>query len=1044
MNLSERSGGVRSGVVLALLWAVGNALAPAEVCGGGLGVLNDFKDVCCPVDVCGDRCGGYRGCSLHGEDTCCMTNVREAGANLGIEEVSCDVRGPPCLRNVPPFLLAPLKIATNENSAFIFNGEVHMLAISDSESERPDQFTSVDEPRLQPQAVAEQAQQLLANTVLGVHLTVEHGSMSFSDRAASVAMPRADGVVTYSLEGPMEDVNAALSGAVYLPPPGFHGETQVLITVTDRNPRGTAASVSAAIDVAVLNTLRLSLPADALPAEFTEGSSPVHVTESIAILDFEGDITSTGARLTNPQESEQLGWSGKLPDGLVMNGDGGNEISVTGVASIAEYQAVLRAITYVNLSEDPAEGERTVEFVVNSGLSNASSAAASVIVTGVNDPPEIRLPQGAEPAQYSHGAVAVAPELQVTDHDSAKLVSATVKVIKSGDDSDSSGAGPGVLALDLTDDDVLAVMSIAVEEAGNIMHLTGEAFVAEYEALLQAITYNEADDSDAPPNMGVREVEFVVRDEELASNTVTALIISGPTNAQDDEILDDEISNEISNDPRAVPDQDACLPDPCQGGPGTCFEGSCRCPDGLGGDFCEVTIDCNSEDSECSEADECWEVAMNTRVTSDSAASFDDKETASFQRAAHKVSGAACVGVSSTSPAATRRRLQAEEGLMVFDVPFMVRGNGVESEAVNSLVAKGRLEEQFNEQVQRDGLPVDETLTMRTTRVCQRDWFHSGEDCGINKTIVALVAVAGILLLGLACAWVARALQRRQANKGEMAEKIWPKMKGCEDEQCKGEVPIELLEAPAAILRDEKEPTLQLAPFHGVDLAPSSSTNGLPDGTSQASDAHLLHLLPLLRPPMALGSETVLRTASPGAPPSSRKALAFKEIVDEMELDPSLSESDYRKQIDGAAAGTVDVSKMRHLEEAAESRSEVTWVEGIQATEVVHASPKVEGSAGTGADAGSTVTITPSPSGSPGAGMPLSEVWDLEAEVVDDDSMSAETPPSTGRGGDPLDEGGNLATAATEVAKVAEVALYNNLGVLLSPEGLIRPAAHLL
>src|SRR5205823_2894894 len=77
-----------------------------------------------------------------------------------------------------------------------------------------------------------------------------------------------------------------------------------------------------------------------------------------------------------------------------QNGISGSYNSATGVltlsgtASLANYQTALRSVTYANSSENPSGADRTISFQVNDGgaVDNLSNLATSTVhVTPVND-----------------------------------------------------------------------------------------------------------------------------------------------------------------------------------------------------------------------------------------------------------------------------------------------------------------------------------------------------------------------------------------------------------------------------------------------------------------------------------------------------------------------------------------------------------------------------------------------------------------------------------------------------------------------------------
>ncbi|MCB0657136.1 MAG: cadherin-like domain-containing protein, partial [Saprospiraceae bacterium] len=83
------------------------------------------------------------------------------------------------------------------------------------------------------------------------------------------------------------------------------------------------------------------------------------------------------------------GVSGALPAGIVagaFNTSNGS-ITLTGSASVANYQTALRQITYINTSDNPIPATRTVSFTINDGDLNSNTVVRDVNVIPVNDCP---------------------------------------------------------------------------------------------------------------------------------------------------------------------------------------------------------------------------------------------------------------------------------------------------------------------------------------------------------------------------------------------------------------------------------------------------------------------------------------------------------------------------------------------------------------------------------------------------------------------------------------------------------------------------------
>jgi len=62
-------------------------------------------------------------------------------------------------------------------------------------------------------------------------------------------------------------------------------------------------------------------------------------------------------------------------------------LTLTGSATVANYQSALRSISYLNSSDAPSTALRGVSFVVNDGLADSMVATRNVAVTAVNDAP---------------------------------------------------------------------------------------------------------------------------------------------------------------------------------------------------------------------------------------------------------------------------------------------------------------------------------------------------------------------------------------------------------------------------------------------------------------------------------------------------------------------------------------------------------------------------------------------------------------------------------------------------------------------------------
>ncbi|MDZ7950300.1 beta strand repeat-containing protein [Nostoc sp. DedQUE09] len=62
-------------------------------------------------------------------------------------------------------------------------------------------------------------------------------------------------------------------------------------------------------------------------------------------------------------------------------------LTLTGSATVANYQTALRSITYTNSSDNPSLTPRTVSFLINDGTANSTAVTRDINITAMNDVP---------------------------------------------------------------------------------------------------------------------------------------------------------------------------------------------------------------------------------------------------------------------------------------------------------------------------------------------------------------------------------------------------------------------------------------------------------------------------------------------------------------------------------------------------------------------------------------------------------------------------------------------------------------------------------
>ena len=160
--------------------------------------------------------------------------------------------------------------------------------------------------------------------------------------------------------------------------------------------------------------------------DYTENDAATVVDAGVTVTDAD-DVTLASATVSITGNfvagEDQLAFADTaLLQGTVSGG--GQTVTLTAQAgqspTLADYQAALRSVTYVNLSEDPSTLLRTVTFTAHDGQ-DVGSATRPLNVLAVNDPPAVELSDGTMPYTENAPATVVDAAATVVDFDSSRL-----------------------------------------------------------------------------------------------------------------------------------------------------------------------------------------------------------------------------------------------------------------------------------------------------------------------------------------------------------------------------------------------------------------------------------------------------------------------------------------------------------------------------------------------------------------------------------------------------------------------------------------------
>lgn len=292
------------------------------------------------------------------------------------------------------------------------------------------------------------------------------------------------------------------SARTYTPATDAYGEDSFTLTVSDG--RLSAGPVRVTIDVRPVNDAP-RVAAGAGSAGFDEAGAAVVVDPAIGLTDIDSaTITSASATIeAGRQTGDELAFSAQ--HGITGTYDGATGVlSLTGSATAAEYQDVLRSVTFENAGNALSGTTREIIFRASDGSAVGSSAVRPVPVRVINDAPVLSLPATTVNfVEDDATGVAVAPTLDVSDVDSAFLASATVSI--------SSGFVSG------EDELVVAPQAgITANFAAGTLTLTGNVTVSEFQAALRAVRYRNLDTE--TPTTSPRTISLRVNDGSATAN----------------------------------------------------------------------------------------------------------------------------------------------------------------------------------------------------------------------------------------------------------------------------------------------------------------------------------------------------------------------------------------------------------------------------------------------------------------------------------------------------------------------------------------------
>ncbi|MBR1164840.1 cadherin domain-containing protein [Bradyrhizobium elkanii] len=250
---------------------------------------------------------------------------------------------------------------------------------------------------------------------------------------------------------------------------------------------------------------------------YTENQAATVIDSAITVTDGDdANLVSATVQITGNYASGQdvLGFTNQ--NGITGSFDAATgTLTLTGSSSVANYQAALASVTYINTSDNPSGLARTVTITTNDGTLDSSPVTDTINVTPVNDPPVVT---AGHTLNYTENQAATAfdPTIIVSDVDNATLTGATVQI------TGNYANGQDVLAFTSQNG-----ITGSFNAGTGMLTLTGTASVADYQAALASVTYQNTSDN---PSGLARTVTIIANDGTATSTPVTDTINVTPVN----------------------------------------------------------------------------------------------------------------------------------------------------------------------------------------------------------------------------------------------------------------------------------------------------------------------------------------------------------------------------------------------------------------------------------------------------------------------------------------------------------------------------------
>ncbi len=257
-------------------------------------------------------------------------------------------------------------------------------------------------------------------------------------------------------------------------------------------------------------------------ANYTENGSAVTIDSAITITDPDSaNLNQATVSITTNFSSSQDSLVYSTVNGITGSYNSGTGVlTLSAVATKAQYEQALESVQYENSSEDPSTATRTISFVARDA-DNYSGApdTTTLTISAVNDLPTLSGVDNVVGYTENDAATIIDSSITIADVDHSNMNQATVSIttnFESPEDSLVYSTMHGITG--------------SYNGSTGVLTLSGTATKAQYEEALESVKYSNSSDD---PDTNTRTISFVVRDSGNGSSSAdtTTLTVAAVNDA---------------------------------------------------------------------------------------------------------------------------------------------------------------------------------------------------------------------------------------------------------------------------------------------------------------------------------------------------------------------------------------------------------------------------------------------------------------------------------------------------------------------------------